>query len=110
MAKKVLCACAGAASGQHLKNCAFKASGVRADFSDFVRIFNKLADERRQDLKPRDPKRIPKILKRLWLVWEKNPDLRLSQLIQNVFPNGAYHIEDEVLISALEKFYRKNCK
>ena len=35
----------------------------------------------------RDPKRIPIILKRLENIWRRFPDLRLGQLIENVFPN-----------------------
>ncbi len=50
--------------------------------------------------------RIPKILKRLEEVWKKNPDLRLGQLISNVWPN-LYPIEDEQLIFEIEKFYSK---
>lgn len=64
----------------------------------------------------RDPKRIPKILKRLQKLWELNPDMRLGQLIENVFPNRPgmdekysrpmYYFEDEKLIGILEKFYK----
>jgi uncharacterized protein YihD (DUF1040 family) len=52
----------------------------------------------------RNPDRIPKILKRLEAVWKKNPDMRLGQLIENIFPNRpgfdpkfsrtAYYIEE----------------
>ena len=38
--------------------------------------------------KMRDPKRIPKILTELDLLWRKYPDQRLGQLLENyVFPN-----------------------
>lgn len=59
----------------------------------------------------RDPKRIPKILERLRVIWEQNPDMRLGQLIENVFPNtefdyiSAYFLEDEPFIKELENFY-----
>lgn len=61
----------------------------------------------------RDIKRIKPILKRLRIIWEKNPDLRLSQLIGNVYPCtpydyiDSYYIEDETFISSLEEFYSK---
>jgi uncharacterized protein YihD (DUF1040 family) len=53
----------------------------------------------------RDPKRIPKILKRLEKIWNKNPDLRLGQLTQNVFRGNGYYTEDEDYIKELEEFY-----
>ena len=63
----------------------------------------------------RDPNRIPIILKRLENVWRKFPDLRLGQLIENVFPNrgasghseSAYYLEDEEFIERIENFYKK---
>jgi len=40
-------------------------------------------------LKPRDPKRIPEILDSLKKLWEKEPDQRLGQVLENyVFING----------------------
>jgi len=62
----------------------------------------------------RDPNRIPLILERLRKIWEKRPELRLGQLIENVFPNTpydfitAYYIEDEEFIKTLEDFYSGN--
>ena len=63
----------------------------------------------------RDPKRISKMLERLQKIWEAHPDYRLGQLLENVFPNRPgypetysrpmHHIEDEMLIETLEKFY-----
>jgi len=59
----------------------------------------------------RDVKRIPKIMERLQKIWERYPDMRLGQLIENVFPNtykdyiSAYYIEDEAFIKTLEEFY-----
>jgi len=61
----------------------------------------------------RDTGRIPKILKRLQRIWEKEPDLRLGQLIENVFPNtefdyiSSYYLEDIPFIETLERFYSK---
>ena len=64
----------------------------------------------------RDPKRIPKILERLRKLWEASPDMRLGQLLENVFPNRPgmsskysrimYYLEDEVLVETLENFYK----
>jgi hypothetical protein len=57
----------------------------------------------------RNPERIPAIMVRLQALWQKYPDLRLAQLIGNIYhiPSGAdpYHVEDEEFISALEKGY-----
>lgn len=44
------------------------------------------------------------VLQRLARVWIGNPDLRLGQLLGNVFED-TYNVEDEPLISELEKFY-----
>jgi hypothetical protein len=68
----------------------------------------------------RDPKRIPEILKRLEKLWMKNSDLRLGQLIENIFPNrpgfdkkysrSAYFVEDEDFMEILEKSYGEGMK
>ena len=62
-----------------------------------------------QDERMRDPKRINKILELIKKIWEKNPDLRLCQLIGNIgncFPSGdLYHIEDDLLMKALKIYY-----
>jgi len=59
----------------------------------------------------RDKNRIKKLLKRLEKVWEENPDLRLPQLIGNVYhiPSGEdpYFVECEEFISEIEGFYKK---
>jgi hypothetical protein len=59
----------------------------------------------------RDPNRIPQILERLGKLWKENPDLRLGQLIGNVYhyPSGIdpYFDEDETFIHNLEFFYRR---
>lgn len=60
----------------------------------------------------RDPKRIPNIIMRLLKIWQKYPDMRLGQLIENVFPNTemtrvtAYFLEDDDFIKVLEEFYK----
>ena len=56
----------------------------------------------------RDPQRIPDVLHRLLKVWAEHPDYRLGQLIQNVFPDSMFHMEDELFITAIEKFYASN--
>jgi hypothetical protein len=64
----------------------------------------------------RDVKRIPKILRKLKEIWEKNPEMRLGQLIENAFlylGKDIYYVEDEDLIKRLEEFYsllEKNSK
>lgn len=54
----------------------------------------------------RDPKRIPIILAELQKIWEKQPDLRLGQLIFNAgFSNDAplFYCEDESLMESLRE-------
>jgi len=54
----------------------------------------------------RDPNRIPDMLNRLQTIWEKYPDLRLGQLITNVFRGeGLYYLEDDTFINAIEDYY-----
>ena len=56
----------------------------------------------------RNPKRISKILKELEEIWKRNPDLRLMQLIVNVFgEENLYYLEEDELISNLKDFYEK---
>jgi uncharacterized protein YihD (DUF1040 family) len=51
----------------------------------------------------RDPKRIPKIIKKLREVWSNYPELRLCQLIINVTGiDDPYHIEDDYLLKLLD--------
>jgi uncharacterized protein YihD (DUF1040 family) len=45
------------------------------------------------------------IINRLLELWNKNPQLRLSQLILNVFRDDFYYKEDFVFIEQLEKAY-----
>jgi len=49
----------------------------------------------------RNPKRIPRILKKLQTLWEKVPDMRLGQLLVNVergegFGSDLFNVEDNV--------------
>ena len=54
----------------------------------------------------RDPDRIPIILSQIEMLWERYPDLRLGQLILNVFgKNDFYGVEDEELVDRLYGFY-----
>lgn len=54
----------------------------------------------------RDPNRIDQLLARLKAIWERNPDLRLGQLILNVASDPVlYYVEDEELMTAMEKLY-----
>ncbi len=54
----------------------------------------------------RDIKRIDEILERLKNIWLANPDLRLGQMISNVFAEPIiYYIEDDKLIKHLEEYY-----
>ena len=51
-----------------------------------------------ESLSVRDPKRIHRILFALKKFWERNPDLRLSQIIGNIHgPGDAYNMEDTVV-------------
>lgn len=41
-------------------------------------------------------------------IWQRNPDLRLGQLVCNVSASkDLYYWEDDVLATALRKFYRE---
>ena len=54
----------------------------------------------------RDPNRIPQILQEIQEVWEKHPDLRLGQLIGNVFRSDSlYYIEDDQFLDRIKTFY-----
>lgn len=62
----------------------------------------------------RDPARIPEILRRIQAVWEKYPDLRLGQLLNNARTASLgpyqrqvlddFYIEDEVYLKMVEDF------
>ena len=53
----------------------------------------------------RDPARIEKVLKRLEEVWKKYPDMRLAQLLGNIFDHLPYYMEDEEFIKVIETYY-----
>ena len=58
----------------------------------------------------KDKKRIPKILKEIKKVWEKNSDLRFGQFILNIsFTSKCdlYYLEDDELVKVLKRFYGK---
>jgi len=57
----------------------------------------------------RDSKRIPKILKLIEKIWNKYPDLRLTQLILNAreFEGDPYYMEDGDLERNLKARYLK---
>ena len=56
----------------------------------------------------RDPARIHRIISLLESYWEKNPDLRLCQIVLNTvntanFSSSPYYVEDDVFEDALKK-------
>ena len=54
----------------------------------------------------RNPDRIDIVLDVIREIWKKYPDLRLTQLIGNCFPNiDAYYKEDDELLDKLNKVY-----
>ena len=55
----------------------------------------------------RDPKRIPRILRLVLIIWLKDPDMRLCQLIGNCYPAGdLYNKEDDELEEKLKITYQ----
>lgn len=62
----------------------------------------------------RDTNRIPRILEKLRIVWEKHPDMRLNQLmfgltVQLIEGNNpdAFYVEDDKFEKALDKHLEK---
>ena len=55
----------------------------------------------------RDPNRIPKVLDLIKKLWEENPDLRLLQMLGNLFNSGfdPYYTEDDILYEKLIQMY-----
>lgn len=54
----------------------------------------------------RDPNRIHKVLDYVRRVWERNPDLRLGQLIVNLTSErfaDLFYVEDEQLLDVLRR-------
>jgi hypothetical protein len=57
-------------------------------------------------LPSRPKERIPEVLEAIRAVWEKNPDLRLLQLLVNTMdarPNPLFTVEDDVLLARLRE-------
>jgi uncharacterized protein YihD (DUF1040 family) len=59
----------------------------------------------------RDPARIEKMLGTLRKVWERNPDLRLGQLIETAWHSAdgdadLFYMEDDVLWTGLNELLR----
>ena len=51
----------------------------------------------------RNPERINTVLVLLSVYWNKNPDLRLGQILGNAATGDAYHYEDDDLIAWFRK-------
>lgn len=52
--------------------------------------------------KHRNPERIAEILDLLKIYWNKNPDLRLGQILENIadiFNKTCYYMEDDIVIN-----------
>lgn len=65
--------------------------------------------------KRRDQKRINRITQKINLIWNKNPDLRLCQLINNiatpVYDNDdLFYLEDNIFETALDNYLEKLLK
>lgn len=59
----------------------------------------------------RDPQRISAIISLIERIWEKNPDLRLAQLIMNVCDYSCvdlYELSDTELVSRLKCLYSED--
>jgi len=55
----------------------------------------------------RDPERIDEIIEELWLCWQRNPDLRLGQLIYNINGSGQedfFYPEDDLWLEWIKKY------
>lgn len=63
----------------------------------------------------RNPNRIPQVLNRIGRLWQRNPDLRLMQLLSNVMSprldpdrvglvQDPYAIEDDDVLAALDEY------
>jgi hypothetical protein len=74
------------------------------EYDKLPESIRKSIESMNKDLKPRDPARILRILEKLRILWEKYPDQRLGQLLENyVFLNGergdktstAFYLQEE---------------
>lgn len=70
-------------------------------------MLSRLCHRFRSTLTPRNPNRIPEVLEEIRKVWEQHPDMRLTQLIGNVFHGDNYHVEDDKLVDGIKNFYGK---
>lgn len=68
--------------------------------------------QKQQQAKTRDPSRIPKVLERIQQIWERNPDLRLAQIVVNaakmvehedVTQSRLFNLEDDKLLEGIDK-------
>lgn len=48
------------------------------------------------------------VMERVLAVWYHFPNLRLTQLIGNVFHGDPYHVEDEELVRSLEQYAERH--
>lgn len=59
----------------------------------------------------RDPNRIDEVLAAVGDVWKQYPDLRLGQLLSNVFREPAlYYVEDDKLVEEVRHYYDELAK
>jgi hypothetical protein len=64
----------------------------------------------------RDPERIDRMIGKLRIIWKKNPDWRLGQLISNInyqvqmntVRNDCFYTEDYVIEGIIDKMNRKS--
>jgi len=56
----------------------------------------------------RNSNRINRVLNLIKEIWDKNPDLRLFQLLGNpLSAEDHYYLEDDILENTLKKYYKK---
>lgn len=61
--------------------------------------------------KPRDPARISRVLGKLALLWESEPDLRLGQIIVNLTGRAdPFNVEDDRVEAALDEALERKTK
>ena len=54
----------------------------------------------------RDPNRIDGVLAAVGDVWKQYPNLRLGQLLSNVYRDPAlYYVEDDILVEEIQNYY-----
>ena len=56
----------------------------------------------------RDPKRIKPILEKLEIIWNKNPDFRFGQLVDNLINTRAdiFYVEDTLFEKRIDEFLK----